>query len=100
VSAGMKKEKADFKVEESAMDDWATELQGDGETADAVEGWKLNVGMYPDSAGAWETLGEAQEKAGKKADAVESYKKALEKDPENAAAKEKLKALEAVPAAK
>jgi tetratricopeptide (TPR) repeat protein len=100
VYAGMKKEKADFKVEESAMDDWATELQGDGETADAVEVLKLNVGMYPDSAGAWETLGEAQEKAGKKADAVESYKKALEKDPENAAAKEKLKALEAVPAAK
>jgi pimeloyl-ACP methyl ester carboxylesterase len=95
VYAGMKKEKADFKVEESAMEDWATELQGDGEAADAVEVLKLNVGMYPESGNAWETLGEAQEKAGKKAEAVESYKKALEKDPGNSQAKEKLKRLEA-----
>jgi predicted TPR repeat methyltransferase len=56
--------------------------------------------MHPDSANAYETLGEAQEKAGEKAEAVESYKKALEKDPENTEAKEKLKALEAVPMAK
>jgi tetratricopeptide (TPR) repeat protein len=56
--------------------------------------------MYPDSSNAYETLGEAYEKAGQKPEAVESYKKALEKDPENADAKEKLKALEAAPAAK
>lgn len=100
VYAGMKKEKADFKVEESAMEEWATELQGDGHLADAEAVLTLNVGMSPDSAAAWETLGEAQEKTGKKTDAVVSYQKALEKDPENAAAKEKLKALKAEPAAK
>jgi pimeloyl-ACP methyl ester carboxylesterase len=92
--AAMKKEKADFKVEESAMTDWATELQGEGHLAEAVEVLKLNVTMYPESGEAWETLGEAYEKAGQKAEAVESYKKALEKDPENTGAKEKLKALE------
>jgi tetratricopeptide (TPR) repeat protein len=100
VYAAMKKEKADFKVEESAMGDWATELQGDGHPAEAVEVLKLNVVMYPESGNAWEALGETQEKAGKKAEAVESYKKALEKDPENAEAKEKLKALEATLVAK
>jgi tetratricopeptide (TPR) repeat protein len=100
VYAAMKKEKADFKVEESAMYDWATELQGDGHLAEAVEVLKLNAAMYPDSSNAYETLGEAYEKAGQKPEAVESYKKALEKDPENADAKEKLKALEAAPAAK
>jgi dienelactone hydrolase len=100
VYAGMKKEKADFKVEESAMNDWATELEGDGHVAESVEVLKLNVVMYPESGNAWETLGEAQEKAGRKADAAESYQKALEKDPENMDAKRKLKALEAVPAAK
>jgi hypothetical protein len=93
--AAMKKEKADFKVEESAMYDWATELQGDGHLAEAVEVLKLNVTMYPESSNGYETLGEAQEKAGQKVEAVESYKKALEKDPENTDAKEKLKALEA-----
>jgi tetratricopeptide (TPR) repeat protein len=95
VYAAMKKEKADFKVEESGMYDWATELQGDGHPAEAVEVLKLNTVMYPDSGNAYETLGEAYEKAGQKPEAVESYKKALEKDPENADAKAKLKALEA-----
>jgi pimeloyl-ACP methyl ester carboxylesterase len=95
VYAAMKKEKADFKVEESAMYDWATELQGDGHLGEAVEVLKLNTAMYPESGNAYETLGEAQEKAGQKVEAVESYKKALEKDPENADAKDKLKALEA-----
>jgi tetratricopeptide (TPR) repeat protein len=94
VYAAMKKEKADFKVEESGMYDWATELQGDGHPAEAVEVLKLNTVMYPDSGNAYETLGEAYEKAGQKPEAVESYKKALEKDPENADAKAKLKALE------
>jgi pimeloyl-ACP methyl ester carboxylesterase len=98
--AAMKKEKADFKVEESGMEDWAAELQGDGHVPEAVEVLKLNVMMRPDSSSGWETLGEAQEKAGQKADAGESYKKALEKDPEKGDAKEKLKALEAVSAAK
>ena len=94
VYAAMKKEKADFKVEESAMYDWATELQGDGQKAEAVDVLKLNTAMYPDSGNAYETLGEAYEKAGQKAEAVGSYRKALEKDPENTEAKEKLKALE------
>ena len=63
----MKKEKAEFKVEESAMNEWATELQGDGHLAEAMEVLKLNTVMYPDSANAYETLGEAYEKAGQKA---------------------------------
>lgn len=100
VYAAMKKDKADFKVEESAMNDWATELQGDGHLGESVEVLKLNTVMYPDSANAYEALGEAYEKAGQKAESVESYKKALEKDPENTEAKEKLKALEAPPGAK
>ena len=100
VYAAMKKEKADFKVEESPMNDWATELEGDGHLTEAVEVLKLNVVMTPEAGDAWEALGEAQEKAGQKPEAVQSYKKALEKDPENAEAKEKLKALEAAPAAK
>ena len=53
-----------------------------------------------DSSDAYESLGEAYQKSGEKQPAVESYKKALEKNPENSDAKEKLEALEAVPAAK
>jgi tetratricopeptide (TPR) repeat protein len=100
VYAAMKKENPEFKVEEPAMYEWATELQGEGHLAEAIDVLKLNTGMYPDSSNAYETLGEAYEKAGQKPLAVESYRKALEKDSENGQAKDKLKALEGVPAVK
>ncbi len=64
VYTGMKKEKPDFKVEESVMSDWASELQGDGHLAESVEVLKLNTTMYPESGNAWESLGEANEKLG------------------------------------
>jgi len=54
----------------------------------------LNVQVYPDSSGAYESLGEAYGKAGQKEMAIGSYKKALEKDPGNEEAKKKLKELE------
>jgi dienelactone hydrolase len=92
VYAAMKKEKPEFKIEESAMVEWATELEGEQHVAEAIDVLKVNAVMYPESSNAYETLGEAYEKAGDKALAVESYKKALEKDPENAKAKEKLAA--------
>jgi dienelactone hydrolase len=98
VYVAMKKEKPEFKIEESAMVEWATELQEGGHLAEAIDLLRLNVEMNPESSSAYETLGEAYEKAGEKPLAVESYTKAVEKDAENGAAKEKLKALEAVPA--
>ncbi|HEY1744060.1 MAG TPA: CocE/NonD family hydrolase [Granulicella sp.] len=100
VYATMKKESPEFKVAEPAMYEWAGELQVDGHLAEAIDVLKLNTGMYPDSSNAYETLGEAYEKAGQKPAAVESYKKALEKDSENRQAKEKLQALEGALAAK
>ncbi len=100
VYAAMKKEKPEFKVAEPSMYEWATELQGEGHLAEEIDVLKLNTGMYPDSSNAYETLGEAYEKAGQKPLAVESYKKALEKDAENGQAKKKLKALEGASATK
>ena len=99
VYAAMKKEKPEFKVAEPAMYEWAGELQEDGHLPEAIDILKLNTEMYPDSSNAYETLGEAYEKAGQKPSAIESYKKALEKDPGNRQAKEKLKTLEEAPAA-
>jgi dienelactone hydrolase len=100
IYAAMKKEKPEFKVDEPKMYEWATELQQEGHLAEGIDVLKLNTAMYPESSNAYETLGEAYEKAGQKPLAVESYKKALEKDSENGQAKEKLKALEGVPAVK
>lgn len=100
VYAAMKKEKPDFKIGETTMYVWATELKDDGHLAEAIDVLKLELQIYPDSSDAYESLGEAYQNSGEKQLAVESYKKALEKNPENSGAKEKLAALEAVPAAK
>jgi dienelactone hydrolase len=89
VYGAMKKEMPEFKIEESAMYDWAMELEGDNHLPEAIDVMKLETQVYLESSNAYETLGEAYEKAGEKGLAVESYKKALEKNPENGQAKVK-----------
>jgi dienelactone hydrolase len=91
IYAEMKKEKTDFKLDEGAMNSWSSELLGGNHLPEAIDLLKLNVQMYPESSGAYESLGEAYWKAGQKELAIGSYKKALEKDPGNQDAKKKLK---------
>ena len=91
--AAMKKEKPDFKIGETPMYVWATELKDDGHLAEAIDVLKLQLQMYTDSSDAYESLGEAYQKSGEKQLAVENYKKALEKNQENSDAREKLAAL-------
>jgi tetratricopeptide (TPR) repeat protein len=90
----MRKEKSDFKLDEGAVNAWSQELIGDNHLPEAINLLKLNVVMYPDSSGAYESLGEAYGRAGQKELAIGSYQKALEKDPGNEEAKKKLKELE------
>ena len=94
VYAAIQKEKGDFKLNEGAVNSWAQELMGGNHLPEAIALLKLNVQVYPDSSGAYESLGEAYGKAGQKEMAIGSYKKALEKDPGNEEAKKKLKELE------
>ncbi len=94
VYAAMQKEKSDFKLDEGAVSAWSQELVGDNHLPEAIDLLKLTVVMYPDSSGAYESLGEAYGKAGQKELAIVSYRKALEKDPANEEAKKKLKELE------
>ena len=79
---------------------WASELKDDGHLAEAIDVLKQELEIYPDSSDAYASLGEAYQESGEKQLAVESYKKALEKNPENSEAKEKLAALEGLPAPK
>ena len=94
VYAAMRKEKSDFKLDEGAVNAWSQELIGDNHLPEAINLLKLNVEMYPDSSGAYESLGEAYARAGQKELAIGSYQKALEKDPGNEEAKKKLKELD------
>jgi len=95
VYAEMRKEKSDFKLDETAVNSWGYDLMGDSHLAEAIDLFKLNVQIYPDSGDAFDNLGEAYMESGQKQLAIESYKKSLEKAPMNENAKEKLKELEA-----
>ncbi len=53
----MKKEKPDFKIGETAMYVWATELKDDDHLAEAIDVLKLELQIYPDSSDAYERLG-------------------------------------------
>jgi predicted alpha/beta superfamily hydrolase/TolA-binding protein len=61
---------------------------------DAVEIFKLNVELYPESANAHDSLGEVYMNKGDKKLAVKHYKKSLQLNPENNNAREMLKGLE------
>src|SRR5215203_2867160 len=60
---------------------------------EAIEVFKLNVEAYPQSANAYDSLGEAYVVAGDRQKAIESYQKALTLDPTSESAKQALKML-------
>jgi tetratricopeptide (TPR) repeat protein len=59
----------------------------------AIDAFTLNVEMYPASANAYDSLGEAYMASGNDAKAIENYEKSLELDPSNTNAEAKLSAL-------
>ena len=65
-----------------------------GNTAEAIELFKLNVIAYPESANTYDSLGEAYMVNGDKELAIRNYQKSLELNPDNQNAVEKLKQLE------
>jgi pimeloyl-ACP methyl ester carboxylesterase len=65
-----------------------------GKAKEAVELFKLNVLAYPNSANAYDSLGEAYSVIEEKELAIANYKKSLELNPDNANAVEMLKIIE------
>ena len=57
--------------------------------------FKINTEYYPESANAYDSLGEAYMKNGQLKLAISSYEKSLELNPENANAKEMIAKLKA-----
>jgi mono/diheme cytochrome c family protein len=70
-------------------------LPDDPETA--IELFRLNVELYPQSGNAYDSLGEAYMIAGDRDLAIENYRRSLELDPANENAVEKLRELGASP---
>ena len=68
-------------------------LLGRNQIDDSIAVFKLNVELYPRSANAYDSLGEAYARKGDKASALINYKKALEIAPNTASALEAVKTL-------
>jgi len=80
--------------EESEFNDMGYRLMGHKRIKDAIEIFKLNVEMYPESWNAYDSLAEAYMNSGDNEKAIINYKKSLELNSENTNAKEMLKKLE------
>ncbi|MGD8535013.1 MAG: alpha/beta hydrolase-fold protein [Candidatus Aminicenantes bacterium] len=101
VQAGLKKFRAiksDPKnalyFEESEFNAMGYRLMGAGKIKAAIEIFKLNVELYPESANVYDSLAEAYMNSGDTKKAIKNYKRSLELNPDNSNAKEMLKKLE------
>lgn len=86
-------DKYDFSVNELNSMGYAILRRGD--TAGAVEIFKLNAEQFPRDWNVHDSLGEALLKAGDKPHAIESYRESLELNPQNGNARDVLKSLSA-----
>jgi hypothetical protein len=83
----------DVYASESDLNGLGYQLINEKKTKEAIEILKLNVEAYPQSANAYDSLGEAYMVDGQTAPAIENYQKSLDLDPKNANAAEMLKKL-------
>jgi tetratricopeptide (TPR) repeat protein len=87
-------EGVDIYYEESSINGVGYYFMGQGNLAGAIEVFKLNVELYPESANVYDSLGEAYMKNGDKEEAIVNYQRSLELNPENTNAVTMLEELE------
>jgi predicted alpha/beta superfamily hydrolase/Flp pilus assembly protein TadD len=80
--------------DENEFNDLGYRLMSTGNLPAAVEIFKINVDLYPRSANAYDSLGEAFMKRGDREQAILNYNKSLELNPGNENARAMLKNLE------
>lgn len=91
----LKKKDATFQPSETDLNDWAYRmLSGGGKPREALEIFKLNVFLYPESANVYDSVAEAYEANGERELAIKNYKRSLELDPGNKNAVQHLKQLD------
>ena len=101
IQAGLKKFRQiksdpnnELYFEESEFNALGYRLIGTGEMTAAIEIFKLNVELHPESANVYDSLAEAYMNSGDTKKAIKNYKKSLELNPDNSNAKDMLKKLE------
>jgi dienelactone hydrolase len=84
---------AGFKLGSDAINAWGYELLHGGMHAESIAIFTFGTRLLPADANLFDSLGEAQEAAGRKDDAARSYRRSLELNPKNGNAVARLKAL-------
>jgi hypothetical protein len=91
----LKKKAPTFQPSETDLNDWAYRmLNGGGKQKEALEIFKLNVFLYPESANVYDSVAEAYAANGERELAIKNYKRSLELDPQNTNAAQQLKKLD------
>lgn len=85
---------AEYDFSEQQLNRVGYQLLGSGRLADAIEIFKLNVEMFPQSGNTYDSLGEAYMASGNKELALVNYRRSLELDPSNANAAKTLEQLQ------
>ena len=83
-----------FDFKEHSLDNFGKNLLESGASKDALTVFQKNAELFPDWAGAYESLGDANIKLGNKEEAIKNYKKAIEMNPRNERVKDKLDEIE------
>jgi CubicO group peptidase (beta-lactamase class C family) len=89
----LKKTKSSFTVTEREVNGWGYKLISQKRVADALEIFKLNVYLYPQSANTFDSLGEIYEELGDTELAIKNYEYSLKLDPRNKNADQHIKTL-------
>ena len=85
--------RAAYDFGEGSLNTFGYQLLEGKDSAGAVQIFKLNTELFPESANVWDSLAEGYLKAGDPKNAQMSYEKALTVDPANQDAKEMLRKL-------
>ncbi len=83
-----------FNFKENSLDRFGKNLLDNGSGKDALTVLQKNAELFPDWAGAFESLGDVNAKLGKKEEAIKNYKKAIEMNPRDKRVQDKLDDLE------
>ena len=90
----LKRRDASFQPLENDLNDWAYRMMnGGGKPKEALEIFKLNVFLYPNSANVYDSVAEAYAVNGNRELAISNYKRSLELDPKNTNAAQQLRKL-------
>jgi CubicO group peptidase (beta-lactamase class C family) len=90
----IKDNKDEFRVSEREMNQLGYVFLMEGKIKEAVNVFRLNVEVFPESANVYDSYGEALAAAGDKENAIVNYKKSIELDPSNEHGKKVLEELQ------